>query len=356
MKIGIIGLPYSGKSTVFSALTGMPAPASSYGDAKAEPKLAVVSVEDERIDDLSRFYMPKKTTYATLDLADFVGLQSGSARDGIFSSSTLQHVRSSDALALVLRNFDGSEAGPDLTEVDPLRDSETVMTEFLISDFMQIERRLEHMKEERRRGRGSMAMDGEEKLLRRIADALDKNVPVRNFELSKHERKTISGFQFLTAKPLQCIVNSDENLYGDNDELIRSIPDAIEFAGSFEMALAHMEEHEAAEFMHDMGIQNSARNRLATACYKLLGYISFFTVGEDEVRAWTIREGDNAVDAAGTIHSDLARGFIRAECFSYDDLMAEGSEKAVRTAGKFQLQGKNYQVRDGDILNIRFSA
>lgn len=356
MKIGIIGLPYSGKSTVFSALTGMPAPASSYGDAKAEPKLAVVSVEDKRVDDLSRLYMPKKTTYATLDLADFVGLQSGSARDGIFSSSTLQHVRSSDALALVLRNFDGSAAGAELAKIDPLGDSETVMTEFLISDFMQIERRIEHLKDERKRGKGSISVDQEEKLLQRIAEALDKNTPVRQLTLSEQERKLVSGFQFLTAKPIQFIVNSDEQKYGNNDELLRSIPDAIEFAGNFEMELIHMEEDEAAEFMLDMGMQTSARNRLAAACYKLLGYISFFTVGEDEVRAWTIRDGDNAVDAAGAIHSDLARGFIRAECFSYDDLMAEGSEKAIRTAGKFQLQGKSYQVKDGDILNIRFSA
>jgi ribosome-binding ATPase YchF (GTP1/OBG family) len=179
-------------------------------------------------------------------------------------------------------------------------------------------------------------------------------------DLTAEERKSISGFQFLSEKPLLCVVNSDEENYGASgdvvDTLAKRFP-TVEFAGDFEMQLAQLDdEEEASAFMEDLGIEESARSRLTRLAYEVLGLISFFTVGKDEVRAWTIRRGETAVEAAGTIHSDLARGFIRAECFHVDDLLNLGSEKAVRENGKLRLEGKTYEVRDGDVLNIRFSV
>jgi ribosome-binding ATPase len=189
---------------------------------------------------------------------------------------------------------------------------------------------------------------------------LSANHPVRELDLSPEERKVLRGFQLLTAKPLVIILNSSEDRFGASGKTVAELEGrsltAIEFAGSFEMELTRMSEEEAAAFMEDIGITESARDRLTQCVYGIMGLVSFFTVGPDEVRAWTIERGETAVDAAGTIHTDLARGFIRAECFSYNDLIAHGSEKAVKEKGLLRLEGKDYIVQDGDILNIRFNV
>jgi hypothetical protein len=188
---------------------------------------------------------------------------------------------------------------------------------------------------------------------------LNNEIPIRDLQLTADEEKSIRGFQFITQKPLMVILNSDENNFGENQDMLDKLNQnyrAIEFAGNFEMELSRLDNEEAAAFMEDMGISSSARERLTLFSYDMLGLISFFTVGKDEVRAWTIEKGDDAVTAAGKIHSDLARGFIRAECFNYQDLMEFGSEKAIKEHGKMRLEGKNYIVEDGDILNIRFSV
>lgn len=195
--------------------------------------------------------------------------------------------------------------------------------------------------------------------MRRVVDQLDGGGVVRDLDLTADERQILSGFRFLTGKPVLVVLNSSEDNYGKNADLLTALETrypSIEFAGNFEMELARMDEEDAIAFMEDMGISESARNRLTRFAYRMLGYISFFTVGEDEVRAWTIRDGENAQAAAGTIHTDLAKGFIRAECFSYDDLIGAGTEAAVKQKGLFRLEGKEYRVKDGDILNIRFNV
>jgi ribosome-binding ATPase YchF (GTP1/OBG family) len=260
-----------------------------------------------------------------------------------------------DAIALVVRNF-----GDNFSEApDPLGDIDTILTEFILSDLIITENRLEKIAEAFRRGKKTPELEREEKLLRRIEDTLNENRPVREIELSGEERRMIAGFQYLTQKQLLVIINSSEENFGKNSGLISAVDakySAIEFAGNFEMELSRLDDEEGALFMEDMGIQESARDRLTRSAYELLGLISFITVGTDEVRAWTIHSGDTALDAAGTIHSDLARGFIRAECFSYENLVKCGSEKGVRDNGHFRLEGKDYVISDGDILGIRFSV
>lgn len=356
MKIGLIGLQNSGKTTIFNALTRSEAPVTAYASTKTEPNVAVVDVMDERVIRLTAIYKPKKTVYATIELVDFVGLTSGAAKADLFSSAALGQIRNMDALAHVVRNFPD-----DLGEAPtPLEDIRKMDEELILSDLLLVENRLERIEHAYRRGQKTDTLQREEKTLRAILDHLGQSHPLRTFSLDREQERAIRGFQFTTQKPFIVILNSDEAGFGKNPDLleeIKPIHKVAEFSGNFEMELSRLsDEEETRLFMEDMGIQASARDRLSLAAYDILGYISFFTVGDDEVRAWNIRAGQNAVDAAGTIHSDLARGFIRAECFTYDDLMACGSEKGVRDKGLFRLEGKIYEVKDGDILSIRFNV
>ncbi|HKJ86036.1 MAG TPA: DUF933 domain-containing protein [Spirochaetia bacterium] len=358
MKIGLIGLPKSGKTTIFNALTRSDAAVADYSSGKVEPNLAVVDVEDPRVKTLSEMYQPKKTIFATIDFIDFVGVDRSEGKE-LFSGNAMNLVKSADALAIVVRNFSNDVLDSSLGPADPVRDASAVHGELMLSDLVLIETRLERIAADHQRGKKTPQSQAEEKVLQVLADALGKDVPVRDVELNDDQRRSVSGFQFLSQKEVMVIVNSDEERYGstgDALEKIRADFSAIEFAGTFEMELSQLDDDEASAFMDDMGITESARSRLTTLAYEALGLISFFTVGPDEVRAWTIRRGEKAVDAAGTIHSDLARGFIRAECFGYDALIAAGSEKGVKEAGQFRLEGKEYEVNDGDILNIRFSV
>lgn len=355
MKIGLIGLQNSGKTTIFNALTRSEAEVTSYASAKTEPNLAIVSVRDDRIVRLSELYKPKRTVFATLELMDFVGLAEGAAKEDLFSGSAMGQIRNTDALALVVRNFPDEPAG----EPSPLEDIRKVNEELILSDLMIVENRLERIAHQYQRGQKTDALQKEEKTLREILDHLNEDQSIRTLELDQEQEKAIRGFQFLTRKPFMIVLNSEETNFGKNEDLLREIERSfrvLEFAGKFEMELSRLDEDEARLFMEDMGIDASARDRLSRLAYEVLGYISFFTVGADEVRAWNIRTGQSALEAAGVIHSDLARGFIRAECFAYDDLMACGSEKGVRESGLLRLEGKHYTVQDGQILNIRFNV
>jgi GTP-binding protein YchF len=314
-----------------------------------------VEVIDERVTRLAEIYRPEKTTYATVEFIDFAGLSEDSGKGDAFSGTAMGLIKRVDALALVVRNYPDGLMG----EPAPLQDMEQLDLEMLVSDLAITEKRLERIAWCYQRGQKTDALQAEEKILLKIAAHLNRNQPVRTLELNCEEEKAIRGFQFLTKKPLMVILNSHESNFGRNDDLlerIRNRDGVIEFAGHFEMELSRLDdETEAQMFMEDMGIESSARDRLTRFAYSLLGYISFFTVGPDEVRAWTIRRGETAVEAAGAIHSDLAKGFIRAECFSYQDLIECGSEKGIREKGRFRLEGKNYVVQDRDILSIRFN-
>jgi len=356
MKIGLIGLSNSGKTTIFNALTKSEVPVSTYTNAKAKPNLAVVPVVDERVSYLSKMYKPKKTTYATVEITDFGGITEDPAGNGVFSSSSMGLIKNTDAVALVVRNFHD-----DLMETPtPLHDLEQINAELLLSDLVITEKRLERIEWCYKRGQKTNTLLLEEKALQKILEQLNNNHPARDLELAEDEEKSIRGFQFLTRKPLMVILNSDETNFGKNQDLLSEITTrykAIEFVGNFEMELSRLTDNKEVEiFMKDMGIRESARDRLTRLAYEILGYLSFFTVGSDEVRAWNIYKGMTAVEAAGIIHTDLAHGFIRAECFSYDDLMECGSERKIREKGLFRLEGKDYIVRDGDILAIRFNV
>ncbi|MCK9229985.1 MAG: YchF family ATPase [Syntrophales bacterium] len=356
MKIGLLGLPGSGKTTIFNALTGMQAPVGGYASAKTEPNLAVVTVADDRVNRLAQIYKPKKTVFATVECVDFVGFSKDSTRDSAFSASQTALIKTLDALALVIRNFDDVVEG----EPTPVRDLEIIETELLLADLILVEQRREKIARTMDRGKKTAELQSEEQVLKSVQAYLDDNRPLRTIDFTGDEERLISGFQFLSRKPVMVVVNSSEIHFGSSGSLIRALEGrfrVIEFAGLFEMELSRLsDEEEAKLFMEDMGITESARHRLTRFAYETLGYISFLTVGPDEVRAWTLRRGASALEAARTIHSDLARGFIRAECYTYDDLVHLGSEKAAREQGRFRLEGKDYTVQDGDVLNIRFSV
>lgn len=355
MKIGFIGLPKAGKTTLFNALTGSSAAVSAYSTGKVGPNLAAVKVGDERVTALSAIYRPKRIVYPTIDIVDLAGVSEGDARADAFSGDLMKVARSCDALAIVLRGF-GSDL---LGDPSPIADLKKIEDELLIADLIVAEKRLEKIEAALKKGQSTPALKAEEKVVRAVVEALNAGRPVRHLEIDADGETMIRGFQFLTKKQALVILNSHEALFGKKGDLMEELGRryrTVEFAGEFEMELSRLDEESARAFMEDLGISDSARDRLTALAYDALGYISFFTVGEDEVRAWNVRRDATAVEAAAAIHSDLARGFIAAECFRYDDLVAFGSEKAVKDKGRFLLAGKDYSVKDGDILSIRFNV
>ena len=359
MNIGLVGLPKSGKTTIFNALSGKTSCVSAYQSGKMEPNRAVIQVNDSRVDSLAALYNPKKTVYAQVNLVDFSGLSAGSEGAEVFSKEALSAVKACDALALVLRNFESDETASETSEPRPAAELSALTDEFLLSDQIFLERRLERIREDIGKGKKDTDLAPSEKLLSMVHQHVEAGEPIRNIGLNADQQKKLTGYSLLTAKPFFAVLNSGEEEYGESAGVIEAIEEScpvVEFSGKFEMELAMLESAEAAPFMQELGISQSARERLTGFAYAILGYLSFFTVGPDEVRAWTIRGGASAVEAAGVIHSDLARGFIRAECFSYEDLQTHGSEKELRSKGLIRLEGKEYRVKDGDILNIRFSV
>ncbi len=355
MKIGLIGLPNSGKTTIFNALTGGDAEVTPYSGGLIEPRLAVVEVRDGRVDLLASLYNPQKTVYTTVDIIDFSRLSENAMRNGSFSDDAWGQMRNTDALTLVLRNF----ADETMPVPNPERELERLEEEMLLADLIIVENRLERIEYQLKRSRSGSPLLREKNTFIILRDHLADSIPIRELDLNPEEEKLVRGYRFLTKKPFLLVVNSDESRFGRNPQLLKDLENhhaAVEFAGKFEMELSRLEEEDAKLFMEDIGIPESARDRLIRLAYRTLGYISFFTVGKDEVRAWNIHSGQTALEAAGAIHSDLARGFIRAERFSYDDLITTGSEKSVRENGRFSLEGKQYVVNDGDILSIRFNV
>ena len=343
MRLGIIGLPGSGKSTVFDALT------RSAGDAghRGEDRIGTIRVPDARVDVLSRMYQPRKTIHAQVEYF----LPGKSGHDKKKDPNVWTPVRDCDALIHVVRNFRsyGME-GP-----TPLADVASLDEEMVLADLVVVEKRLERLEMDRKRGK---APDPEElSLLARCRERLEAESPLRGHpELARAPQ--LRGYAFISAKPVLVLFNNgddDDALPGGAaDGPLRS--EAMVIRGKLEQELAQMTEAEALEFLAEFEIQASATDRVITRSYDLLGLISFFTVGEDEVRAWTIRKETPAVDAAEVIHSDIKKGFIRAEVLAYDDLMAAGAYAEARKRGTVRLEGKTYPVQDGDIINFRFNV
>ncbi|HOD53368.1 MAG TPA: DUF933 domain-containing protein [Candidatus Cloacimonadota bacterium] len=358
MKIGISGLPKSGKTTIFNALTKLEADTSLY-DSKSEPNLGNVLVLDERITHLSEIYKPKSTIYANIEFIDFPAMSEDDENHQFLSTSSMTLIKNTDALAIVLRNFSDPVLDETYYKANPVKDFKSIYEQFILSDLITAEKRIEKIELGYKRGIKTPAIQLEEKVLRQIVETLNEIKPISSLTLSEDELKTIRGFQFLSQKPVLIVLNSDENNLYKNENIINELKEyaeCIEFAGKFEMELSRLDEEEAKMFMEDMNIKDSAINVFTKTAYSVLGLISFFTVGTDEVRAWTIHKGDIALEAAGKIHSDLARGFIRAETFNYTDFVTHGSEKAIREKGLFRLEGKTYVVKDGDIINVRFNV
>jgi ribosome-binding ATPase len=355
MKIGIVGLPNSGKTTIYNALTRSNTETAAFSSGQIEIHTAVVAVPDNRVDRLKAMFNPRKTTYAQVIYNDIAGLSKGVGRNGI-SGPLTNAIAANDALMLVARAFE-NEAVLVEDEIDPGRDFEVMETEFLLNDMTTIEGRLERLAGQKNRGtpqdRQRMAM--EEDLLRRLLAILEAEQPLRTVTLTEDEQKMLGGFGLLSLKPLLRVINAgDEDQEASYAALLNE--NTLFLRGRLEAEIAQMDEAEAAEFLADFGIEEPGLYRAIRRCYDLLGLQSFFTVGEDEVRAWTIEEGATAPEAAGAIHSDLRKGFIRAEVINYADLMAVGSMAEARKLGKLRLEGKEYIVDNGDILNIRFNV
>jgi hypothetical protein len=346
MKIGLVGFAGSGKTTVFNTMTGLDVPVG-YG---GEVRLGTVRVPDPRIDELSRIFSPKKTTYAEMSFCDVPG-EHGADKKGL-SPRGLQQIRDQEALCLVLRDF----ANPALaSDADPLGDLEAFHAECIFADLEVIEKRLERAKKERAEPREIATFE----LAR---DTLEAERPIRTVPSAELDRSLLKGFGILTDRPLLVALNRGEDdaaepLPADLAARIESLDAAgIALCASVEADIAAMEPDDQPEFLADLGLAESALGRFIRAAYGLLDLISFFTVGPDEVRAWTIRRETDAQRAAGKIHSDLERGFIRAEVTPYEVFRQYGSEAAVRDAGKLQVEGKTYVVQDGDIMHVRFNV
>ncbi len=358
MNIGLIGPPKSGKTTIFNALTGGSAPTEKYAPPATEPNIGVVQVPDERVTRLSELYKPKKTIYAHIEYRDYPGIfasQEINPDNGLFSD-----IKSNEGFVVVLRAFADEELDELYPAGNPLKQLLAFEEEMLLADLIVAERRLEKIELGYKRGVKTASIMFEEKILRQVCEQLQAGMPLREMNLSPEEEKTLRGFRFFSQKPILALINCAEEDYGSMDEMKLQIEEkgyaAEIIAGRFEEELSKLDSEEAQIFMEDMGIGESIRERFTRYCYSMLGYISFFTVGDDEVRAWTLEKGSNAVTAAGKIHSDLARGFIRAECFNYDELIQHGSEKHLREKGLFRLEGKEYVVNDGDVIFIRFNV
>ncbi|MBO9309459.1 MAG: redox-regulated ATPase YchF [Chloroflexi bacterium] len=356
MRLGIVGLPNSGKTTIFNALTRSNRPTGAVSSGKLEVFTAVVPVPDQRIDQLSALYRPKKTIYATITYIDIAGLERGIGREGI-SGELRNRLQQVEGFIHVVRAFEDESVPHPEGTVDPLRDLNIVDTEFLLSDLVTVEKRLERLTEERRKGKPSnpVTFEAELETLSRFKVHLDALKPLRALEITAEERRLVRGYGLLSLKPMLVIFNSGEQLYDVRHAQAYQMPNTrlLALHGKLEAEIAQLEGEDQRLFLEEYGIAEPGALRAIRESYELLHIHSFFTVGPDEVRAWTIPVGATAQEAAGVIHSDLARGFIRAEVTAWHDLLALGSEAEVKKQGKMRLEGKEYVVRDGDILHIR---
>lgn len=361
MQIGIVGLPFSGKSTLFQAITKTHLDASAL--ARTEAHHAVVKVPDRRLTALSGLFSPKSTVNATIEFVDVVGLKKGESGSAQFTTNFLASVKTNDALVQVVRAFTNDAVPHPEGSVDVLRDIATFETEFILSDMAILETRIERLKKQVLKA-GDEAAKKELGLLERCLTVLTGERPLRDIGFSKEEALILKTYQLLTSKPMLIALNFDESQQPKAASIVEGVTQAkgtpntgiVGFFGKIDMEMSELSESEAGVFMKEYGITESALDTLIRSSYDLLGLQSFFTVGEDECRAWTIRKGMTAQEAAGVIHSDFFNRFIRAEVVSYDHFMAAaGSFAKAKEAGHWRLEGKEYVVKDGDILSIRHS-
>jgi GTP-binding protein YchF len=354
MKLGIIGLSQSGKTTVFNALTRGNLPITTSG-GRFEVHNGVVDVPDRRVDRLSAMFKPRKTIYAKVTYADIAGLE-GKSSD--IAGPLLNQLTQMDGFLHVVHCFDDPNVPHPSGSLDPQRDIIAMDSELLLNDLIAVDRKQERLAEERKKGGGrdKAVIDREIALFERFKTALEEEHPLREVSLSSEEEKTLAGFGFLTRKPMLVVLNIAEGQSPPSVEYTEPQTGIVLLQGQLEMEIAQLPPEDAELFMGEYGIEEPGLKRVIRMSYDLLGLQSFFTVGEDEVRAWTVRRGTSAYEAAGTIHTDLQKGFIRAEVVTYDDLAALGGLPEARSKGKLRLEGKEYLLKDGEIMHVRFNV
>ncbi|MEK6304562.1 MAG: redox-regulated ATPase YchF [Acidobacteriota bacterium] len=353
MKVGLVGFAGSGKTTIFNALTGLSAEVGGYG-AREKANIGVIKVPDQRVDRLGDLYNPKKKTYAEISFVDVAGPPAEAAehaQSGL-DPKLVQHMREADALVHVIQAFENPMI---LEPPDPARDIRAFDDELILTDLVQIENRIARLKKEKDSAR-------ETDLMNRLKTALENESLLRDLDLAPEELALMAGFRFLSLKPLLVLVNQGEEAAGQEvTPDVRSLAESkklsvLAMSGKVENEIAELAPEEQREFLKDLGIDEPARDRFIRAAYSLLDLISFLTSGEDECRAWSIKRGTIAHRAAGVIHSDIERGFIRAEVTRFEDLIELGSEARCREHGKLKLEGKEYVVQDGDVVHFRFNV
>ncbi len=362
MKIGIVGLPLSGKTTLYNAITGAHVDTTAFMSGKTEAHQSVVHVPDERLEKLNTIFVPKKKTPATINYIDLAGLNPTEQKKGGFSDSFLGLIRTVDAILVVVRAFEDENISHPQNSIDPKRDIDLVESEFIISDLSIIENRMHRLQKQMKNKKNDQDVR-ESALLEKYKAYLEDEKPLRLLDIPHDEELMIRGYQFLTLKPIIIVVNISESDIANEKKIIDSFQErmnqaltmVLTISAQIEMEIQQLSEEEAETFRDDLGIKSSAMDKLIRTSYDLLGLVSFFTVGSDEVRAWTVKKNTHAPQAAGAIHTDFERGFIRAEIVFYDDFIERGNMAQCKSDGLVRLEGKDYIVRDGDIINFRFA-
>ncbi len=362
LEVGIVGLPNVGKSTLFNAITKAGAEAANYPFCTIEPNVGVVAVPDGRLEVLTKLYSSKKTTPASVRFVDIAGLVKGASKGEGLGNKFLEHIRQVDAIAHVVRCFEDGNITHVADTIDPLRDIDTIQTELCLADLDVVDKRLTKVAKLLKSGSKEAKLESE--ILERVKNALNEAKPARSLNLSDEELFIIRDANLLTLKPTLYIANVAEDELTEENSYVKKVRElaaqeeaqVVVICAKVESEIAELDADEAKEFLADLGLESSGLDRLIHAAFDLLGLMTFLTAGTDECRAWTIKKGTPAVKAAGKIHSDIERGFIRAEIVNYDDLIKLGSVNAARDKGLVRLEGKDYIMQDGDVTYFRFNV